>query len=122
MQRIELIAALAWSDTTTFAGESNGAPSWLALDPSSNLLVGGDFQGTIGWGSAQVTSAGNHDVVVRTYDPSGKPRSIARWGSSQDDRLSAMATDPNGMVIVFGSQGAPGDSVGTGLFVAKLKP
>jgi hypothetical protein len=114
--------ALAWSDTTTFAGEGNGAPNWLALDPSSNLLVGGDFQGTIRWGSAQVTSAGNYDVVVRTYDPSGKPRSIARWGSSQDDRLSAMATDPNGLVVVFGSQGAPGDSMGTGLFIAKLKP
>jgi hypothetical protein len=119
--KLSASGAPLWSDATTFLYETSSAPQWLALDAAANVFVGGDFQGTLGWGGAVVTSAGDYDVYVRVYDTAGHPRSIARWGGSGAERLSAMTTDASGNAIVLGVQGDPG-GMPTSLFIAKLAP
>jgi hypothetical protein len=121
--KVSSTGATLWTDATSFADESPSAsaPQWLALDGSSNVFVGGEFQGTLAWGAVALTSAGESDVYVRILDPSGNPKGALRWGGAGADHLSALTTDPAGNAVILGVQGQ-GDGDAVTMFVAKIAP
>jgi len=125
--------------------DSSGGPVWsqrfgdsvdqhvvsLAVDTEENVIVTGQFQGTINFGDGPRTSAGGNDIFVAKLDPSGS----VLWSKSFGDTAFAqsaksVATDAGGNVILAGTFGGSADFGGGALvckgtsnaFVAKLAP
>jgi hypothetical protein len=100
----------------------------VAGDPDGNVIIGGHMSGTVDLGDQPVTAAGQHDLVVVSYDRNGKPRWGRRFGDAGDQHVEALAVDRRGDVVVMGwAEGrldfGTGPLPGTGaldLFVAKL--
>jgi hypothetical protein len=55
----------------------------LAVDPSGNVIVVGQFAASGDFGNGVVTSAGGADAFVAKYDPSG----TLLWGSRSAARV-----------------------------------
>ncbi len=99
----------------TFMGDGT-APGWakvaadgteqlrptVAFDSDSNLFVAGSFEGTIGFGGDQITSAGALDVFVGKFDASGAPLWLHSYGDPNTQYASDIAVDSQGNVIVVG--------------------
>ena len=110
----------------SFGVSSIGA---LALDAEGNILVGGDFYGTVSFGDQKVSSNGGADLYVLKLPPALEPTIWSQTGGgTDDDSTTSVAADPAGNVAVTGwfrgdvvLGGAPITSAGEAdLFVGKL--
>ena len=102
----------------------------VATDAAGNVFVTGSFQGTADFGGGNLASAGNDDIFLAKYSPTGAHLWSKRFGSYNSDRGYSVATDASGNVFVtgifdgtvdFGGGNLPTAGYGD-IFVAKFDP
>ncbi|MDH3217262.1 MAG: hypothetical protein OEN01_13420, partial [Candidatus Krumholzibacteria bacterium] len=114
-----------WSQR--FGSTNSDAGYGVAVDASGNVVVTGEFRGTVDFGGGNLVSAGSDDIFVAKYDASGAHQWSQRAGSTNLERGYGVAIDASGNVVVTGPfQGTVdfggGDLVSAGstdIFVAK---
>lgn len=77
--------------------------SSIAADSEGNVLIGGTFDDDLVLGEASHASLGDADVYVAKLTSSGYPLWSASFGSDRSDRLTALAVDKAGNVVIAGS-------------------
>ena len=103
-------------------GGVGSATAWsLVVDGSGNALLVGEFSGTADFGGGLLTSAGNTDIVVAKYSPSGTHLWSKRFGGAGYDNAWAVAVEDGGNAVVAGAfegtvdfGGGPLTSAGSG--------
>jgi hypothetical protein len=118
----------AWSKR--FGGSGLDSAAGIAVDAMGNVVIVGDFEGTINVGTTMLTSAGMSDVVVAQFNSLGNVVWSKRFGDSADQQASAVAVDSPGNVVVAGAfngsidfgGGAIQSAGAQDIFVAKLSP
>jgi hypothetical protein len=89
-----------WSQR--FGSTSSDNAKGVAVDSLGNVIVTGQFVGTVGFGGASLQSAGSTDVFVAKYSPSGVHLWSRRGGGSQGDGGDAVGLDGADNVVVAG--------------------
>lgn len=113
-----------WSQR--FGDVNNDSGGSLAVDGDGNILVAGDFAGTVDFGGGPLSSAGCQDVFVAAYDGSGSHLFSQRFGGTECDYAHGVATGETGNVVATGTftgmvdfGGGPLTSTGTDdIFIA----
>jgi Beta-propeller repeat len=118
-----------WSET--FPNTGLVQLSALSVDSSGNVVAGGYFEQSVDFGGGALTAVGQDDIVVATYDPSGRYLWSKQFGASTaSDYTTGIGVDPAGNIVVTGyfnltlNLGA-GPMVSTGdanIFLAKFDP
>jgi len=99
----------------------------VAVDGSGNVLVTGQFQGTVNFGGSALMSAGSYDIFTAKYSGlTGSHVWSKRFGSTSSDYGNGIAIDEVGNVIMTGAfygtvdfGGGPLVSSGLDVVVAK---
>jgi hypothetical protein len=73
-----------------------------AFDGAGNLIVVGNFAGTIDFGGGSLTSAGGDDLFIAKYDPTGALLWSKRFGGADDQQVFAVAIDAADAIVVTG--------------------
>jgi hypothetical protein len=102
----------------------------VASDAAGNVVVVGSGQGSIDFGGGPLTTAGDMDVLLAAYTPSGALRWARVFGDALAQNANGVAVDPAGNVLVTGFfagtinfGGATLTATGVNdLFVAKFDP
>ncbi len=114
-----------------FGGLNNQSVYDLAVDASSNVIVGGTFVGTTDFGGgAFVSTAGGNDAWIAKYDAAGNHLWSKKFGDQTLQLINGVAIDPNGNALLLGTMEGSADFGGGALFslggndvfVAKLSP
>lgn len=78
----------------------------LAVDNSGNVILTGTFRGTVdfdpGSGTALRSSAGQEDIFLAKYDPSGNYLWALTMGGTEKDSGNSVAVDADGNVYLTG--------------------
>jgi hypothetical protein len=74
----------------------------VGVDSGGNVVVAGNFQGTIDCGGGPLTSAGLGDLFVAKYSATGQHLWSKRFGGTGDDYTQGMAVDGAGDVLLTG--------------------
>ena len=96
--------------------DATGVPQWsqsfsgsdmvqgldLAVSPAGNIAITGNLRGTTDFGGGPLTSAGDDDIFVATYEATGAHRWSQRFGNTGDDWGYGSAFDPSGDLIATG--------------------
>lgn len=112
-----LVTAVGGSDVFVAKSSPFGVCSWtakfgdgldqhakaVATDAMGNIVVAGDFEGSINFGSAanKLTSLGG-DIFLAKLDPSGTHLWSRRFGDAEEQRVTALATNGAGTVAIAG--------------------
>lgn len=83
------------TDSTTVA-------QGLAFKSDESVAVVGSFSGTGQFGSTTLTSVGQNDVFVASFDASGNPLWAKSWGGITNDDGRGIAYDATGNLVVTG--------------------
>jgi hypothetical protein len=75
----------------------------VAVDAQQNVLVTGNFYGSIDFGSGLLTSAGATDVFIVKLDPLGNPLWSKRFGDTDSQTGLSVASDLAGNVWITGT-------------------
>ncbi|MBM4359205.1 MAG: nucleotide-binding protein [Deltaproteobacteria bacterium] len=87
-----------WS--TRFGGADNDFARDIALDVNGNVVVIGDFAGTVALGGATLTTAGLSDIVVaRLNGANGTAATPTRFGGTGFDFGRSVITTPTGAYV-----------------------
>lgn len=101
----------------------------IAADGSGNVVVGGQFNRAITYGSITLTPAGLTDALAAKLDPNLNVLWAKSWGDTDDQAVSAVAFDSAGDVTIvgtfkskldFGLGGLLTSSGGNDAFIAQL--
>jgi hypothetical protein len=127
LAKFDTSGAPLWSKRFGDAGQQG--TSGIAVD-DNNIIVAGNFQGSVDFGGGALTNAGGNDFYVAKFDPMGNHLWSQRYGDVLDQFVSGVATDPAGNIAIAGyfrgaidfgnaqlSNNGPFD-----VFVAKLDP
>ncbi len=90
-----------WSQRFGGTGFDTGAE--IAVDGAGNVLVTGQFSGTVDFGGGPLTNAGSRDIFLAKYDAAGAHLWSQRFGDTDFDSGAAIAVDEAGNVLVTGS-------------------
>lgn len=94
-----------WSQR--FGGAKGAGARGVATDTSGNVVVTGQFEGTIDFGGGPLTSHGSAfgagDVFVAKFNSSGQPAWSTSFGDTFADFGTSVATDVTGNVFVAGT-------------------
>lgn len=75
----------------------------VAADPQGNVVVAGNFLGSIDFGAGALTSAGQNDAYVAKLDPNGAALWSKSYGDAQYHQYAQhVATDAQGNILVTG--------------------
>lgn len=74
----------------------------LIVDNANNVYVTGYFNGTISFGTFNMTSAGSIDIFLAKYDSNGNPQWARQAGGPQSDWGYDVALDDIGYIYVVG--------------------
>ncbi|MBW2731667.1 MAG: SBBP repeat-containing protein [Deltaproteobacteria bacterium] len=74
----------------------------VATDGDGNVIILGGFGRTVDFGGGPLTSAGNNDIVVASYDSNGAHRWSRHFGGTSYDYGRGVATDSSGNVTITG--------------------
>jgi Tfp pilus assembly protein PilZ len=77
----------------------------IAIDPSGNVIVTGEFRGTSVFGSTSLTSAGRDDIFIAKFSSSGDVLWAWGAGTTGDDRGFGVAADRSDFVVSTGTFG-----------------
>ena len=75
----------------------------IAVSPSGNCYITGNFSSTVSFGSTTLTSNGGNDIFVVKYDSNGNVGWAKRAGGSNQDRGHGIAIDLEENVYVTGA-------------------
>src|SRR5258708_2304826 len=94
-----------------------------AVDSKSNVLVAGYFEGVVTFGGTTLSTAGNYNLFVAKYSPSGSFSWAKQYGGTGSATAKAMVLDASGNIFVGVSGGSSGalmklDSAGNVLWTA----
>ena len=89
------------------ASSSSDKGRALAVSPSGNCYITGNFSATSSFGSTTLSSNGGNDVFVVKYNTSGSVEWAKRAGGSKQDRGFGIAIDGSENVYVTGSFTSP---------------
>lgn len=95
LARIAADGTVVWAQQ--FGGGGRDSSEAVASDAAGNAIVVGSTASDLAGDSQD-----HYDAFVRKYDPDGNLLWSRRFGSSSDDRASAVATDADGAVFVAG--------------------
>jgi hypothetical protein len=115
-----------WSKS--FGGAALEALGGVAVDPAGNVLVAGGFKNTADFGTGPIASAGDYDIFVTKFSPTGSNIWVRTFGGTDTDRACSIAADASGNVILAGNfrstvnfgGGALTNADAADLFLAKL--
>ncbi|MEY4244753.1 MAG: hypothetical protein RLZZ245_2338, partial [Verrucomicrobiota bacterium] len=99
--KVNSAGTLQWSKR--FGGTLSDSVYGLATDVDGNILLAGDFSGSITFGATTLTSSGNRDGFVAKLDPSGTPLWAMKVGGTGNDTAFAVTVSPSGQILVGGS-------------------
>ncbi len=102
----------------------------IGVDAAGNVLVTGQFNGTVDFGGGPHTGMGNTDIFVAKLDPNGNHLWSKRFGDTMIQRANTIAVDGAGNVLIAGDFEGAMDFGGGPLFsvdpqdtfVAKFDP
>ena len=86
----------------TAGGDTNDNAVDAAVDSSGNVYVTGFLQGTVNFGSGNITSAGGNDIYVLKLNSSGAFQWVYTAGGSGNDNGKGIAIDISGNVYTAG--------------------
>ena len=117
-----------WSQR--FGSTGFDAGTFVATDKSSNVVLTGEFDNTVSFGGGGVVSAGDRDIFVAKYNPSGVHQWSKGFGAVSIDLGAPLAIDASGNVVISGSASGAVDLGGGSLpvqtahdiFIAKYSP
>ncbi len=89
-----------WSER--FGGAGSDVGSCVVTDGSGNVLVTGNFGGTVDFGGGGLVSAGGNDVFLAKCDANGTHVWSQRFGSTSSDVGLGVAVDGSGNVSATG--------------------
>ncbi|MDH4338376.1 MAG: SBBP repeat-containing protein [Candidatus Krumholzibacteria bacterium] len=92
-----------------FGGTSSDSGNSVATDASGNVFMTGIFRGTVDFGGGPLVSAGDYDIVIARYGPTGTHRWSRRFGSNGPDNGRSLATTASGNVLLTGDFGGTVD-------------
>jgi hypothetical protein len=100
----------------------------LSVDLLGDIIVAGDFEGTLDFGGGPMVSAGQDDLFVVKLDPSGNFVWGQRFGDAASQRIAAVSAFATDEIFVTGTFQGTVDFGGTSvtsngsydIFVAKL--
>lgn len=72
----------------------------LARDPQGNILIVGDFWGSIDFGNLNLYSVGDRDIFLAKFDPNGNHLWSNRYGDELEQVGVDVATDGTGAVYI----------------------
>jgi len=112
----DLVCSDYWGDGFLAKFDASGDYQWsmrfgdsleqygrrLATDADGNILVAGDFNGTVCFGGDTLTSLGNYDIFLAKLDADGGHIWSKRFGSAGFDRACGLGTDSSGNVYLTG--------------------
>ncbi|MDC0741470.1 SBBP repeat-containing protein [Polyangium mundeleinium] len=75
----------------------------IAIDSAGDVLITGEFHGTVDFGSGPLTSAGGVDIYLAKLDANGNHVWSKRFGDPDDQYPSRIAVDGAGNVLLVGS-------------------
>jgi len=90
----------------------------VAVDASGNVYVTGCFRGTVDFGGGNLVSAGNSDIFLAKYSPTGIHLWSKRFGDIDQDLAYSVAVDGSGDVYMTGFFGGTVDFGGGNLVSA----
>jgi hypothetical protein len=103
-----LISQPAWTQglphiwSQHFGDTNDQEVASVAVDSSGNVIVTGRFEGTVDFGGGPLTSAGQTDVYVAKFGPSGNHLWSQHFGDDTFQTAVDVAVDTSGNVIVTG--------------------
>lgn len=103
--KLSSAGAHLWSKT--FGDNGADLARAVATDASGNVLVAGQFEGTISFGGANLTSLGGADIFVAKFGPSGAHLLSAAFGSPGSDVAYGIATASDSSFVVVGAASGP---------------
>ena len=115
-----------WS--RSFGGEGSQTGFAVAVDSGEDVIVTGEFEGKLDFGSIQLVSEGGKDVFVTKLDSYGTLMWTRRFGDAADQSGLGVAVGAEGDVVVTGAfsgkidfgSGALASKGGTDAFLCKL--
>lgn len=75
----------------------------IAVDPAGNILVAGDFNGTMNFGTGALTSAGATDVYLAKLTSSGAASWAQRFGDPDAQVVGGLSVDNLGGPVLTGT-------------------
>ena len=91
-----------WSKRFGDAGQFQVAQA-VAVDAQGNIVLAGEFDGTVSFGGGAITTAGESDIFVAKLDPDGKHVWSKRFGDVSDgQKARSITVDKTGAVLVAG--------------------
>ncbi len=84
----------SWSQR--YGDVGNDTPLTVAVDASSNVIVAGDFTGTVNFGGANLTSAGSKDIFVAKFNAAASTSGASDLAASSPTRRCRVAVEPPG--------------------------
>ncbi len=109
-----------WSKA--FGSDVSDACNGVAVDPQGNVVVAGQFGGTINFGGDDLVSLGGSsfgvDTFVAKFSPGGEHLWSKRFGGTEDDLAVSVATDSQGNLVVAGTFWGTANFGGTDLTAA----
>jgi len=86
----------------SFGGAASDEATAVGMDGGGNIVVAGNFAGTVDFGLGPLHSAGGTDVFVLRLDADGRPSWSRRFGSRDTDLVGGLAVDPAGGIALTG--------------------
>lgn len=94
------------TDTAVWSrGIGDGAWQWcdeVVVDANDDVIVGGEFGGTVDFGNGALSSADALDIFVARLYSNGTHAMSTRFGSTGDQWLYALAVDPGDHILLGG--------------------
>ncbi|APR87236.1 Tryptophan synthase alpha chain [Minicystis rosea] len=117
-----------WSKA--FGGPNNQNATTVAVDANGYIVVAGQLLGSADFGGGTLASAGNGDVWLGRYDPSGNHLWSKRYGDAATQSPASLSYDNNGNILLVGflmgatdfGCGAVNGGGGEDVFFVKLTP
>jgi hypothetical protein len=93
----------------------------VAVDGSKNVILGGDFYGTIDLGGGPLTSAGAYDIYLAAFTPGGAHVWSKSFGDPSEQVIQGVAVDGSGNIVIAGYFNGTIDFGGGALVSAGLR-
>ena len=98
----QLATSASFDWAVRIGGASDDVSEGIASDGAGGSLVAGEFQGTVSFGSATLSSAGSKDVFVAHMTSKGIVDWVVQAGGTDEDKARAVCSDGNGGAFVAG--------------------